>query len=58
MTGIAAKAAVADRKLRRVIVMSWFPGACDEREQPRTLPHLMLHSNHHGESIMLELTEP
>ena len=26
-TGAAARAADADRKLRRVIVMSWFPGA-------------------------------
>jgi len=32
-TGIAAKAADADRKLRRVIVMSWFPETCGEREQ-------------------------
>ena len=32
-TGIAAKAADADRKLRRVIVMSWFPRTCGEREQ-------------------------
>jgi hypothetical protein len=33
-TGAAAMAADADRKLRRVIVMSWFPGTCGEREQP------------------------
>ncbi|MGY4628428.1 hypothetical protein ACVWY3_006184 [Bradyrhizobium sp. USDA 4486] len=36
-TGIAAKAADAERKPRRVIVMSWFPGTCGEREQPANL---------------------
>jgi hypothetical protein len=52
--GVSATAADADRKPRRVIVMSWFPELEGAGNNRRTLPHLMLRSNHHGESIMID----
>jgi len=38
--GVTANAADADRKWRRVIVMSWFPGPERSENSQRTVPHL------------------
>jgi hypothetical protein len=51
---MAARAADADRKSRRVIVMSWFPKLEENGNTLRTLPHLLRRSNHHAESIMID----
>ena len=40
------KAADADRKSRRVIVMSWFPELEEMREQLANLPHLTCAQQH------------
>jgi hypothetical protein len=54
----AANAADAERKPRRVIVMSWFPKFCGTRRKiensPRTLPYPNVTGNTHGESIMID----
>jgi hypothetical protein len=34
--------------------MSWFPELESNGNSRRTLPHLMLRSNRHGESIMID----
>jgi hypothetical protein len=39
-TGVTASAADADRKSRRVIVMSWFPGTCRKLQEKRTASEL------------------
>jgi hypothetical protein len=56
--GVTASAADADRKLRRVIVMSWFPKTLKSRrnteEQLVNLPHPGVGGNRHGESIMID----
>src|ERR1019366_2046411 len=52
--GAAASAADADRKSRRVIVMSWFPELCRTEEPLVNLPHPGVGGNHHGESIMID----
>jgi len=39
-TGVTARPADADRKVRRVIVMSWFPGPEKSENSWRTVPHL------------------
>jgi hypothetical protein len=56
--GATASAADADRKLRRVIVMTWFPKTLKSRrnteEQLVNLPHPGVGGNRHGESIMID----
>ena len=56
--GLTARAADADRKLRRVIVMSWFPGTCrksmEKENSQRTVPYLTVRGNTHGKSIMID----
>jgi hypothetical protein len=52
--GAAARAADADRKSRRVIVMSWFPELLKEGERLANLPHPGVGGNRHGESIMID----
>jgi hypothetical protein len=53
-TGVAARPADADRKVRRVIVMSWFPQPERSENSQRTVPHLTGRSNTHGKSIMID----
>jgi hypothetical protein len=40
--------------VRRVIVMSWFPGPEGSENSSRTVPHLTWRSNTHGKSIMID----
>ena len=54
--GVAANAADAERKPRRVIVMSWFPKALKKRERVANLPHPTRGGNRHGESIMIDVS--
>jgi hypothetical protein len=35
-----------------------FPELCANENSQRTLPHLMLRGNHHGESMMIDPIEP
>jgi len=52
--GAIAKAADADRKSRRVIVMAWFPELLEIGEQLVNLPHPGRRGNRHGLSIMID----
>jgi hypothetical protein len=48
------KAAEADKKSRRVIVMAWFPKLCRTRERFANLPHQSVRGNRHGYPIMID----
>jgi hypothetical protein len=52
----APKAAEADRKPRRVIVMTWFPNFEKSWERQVNLPHRSVCGNLHGESILIPVT--
>jgi hypothetical protein len=53
-TGANVKAAEADKKSRRVIVMAWFPKLCRTQERFANLPHQSMRGNRHGYPIMIE----